>query len=161
MHSAARTGAVLLTTAAITLNAWQTHPPRSHIFKSCPGSNGPATTVSETVNYALWLNEDVVYIIDDAERAAFKKLGTNEERDCFIAQFWLRRDPTPGTAENEFKDEHYRRLAFANKHFATASGAPGWQTDRRHIYIIYGPPDEIDSHPKESHPYAVELWRYR
>jgi GWxTD domain-containing protein len=103
----------------------------------------------------------VAYIIDDAERAAFKNLTTNAERDCFIAQFWLRRDPTPGTPENEFKDEHYRRLAYANKHFATASGAPGWQTDRGHIYILYGPPDETDNHMKESHPYAVELWKYR
>jgi len=153
--------ALLLTTAAITLSAWQTDPPRSHILKSCPGANNAGTVVSQTVNYAQWLNEDVAYIIDDGERAAFKNLTTNDERDCFIAQFWLRRDPTPGTPENEFKNEHYRRIAYANKHFATASGSPGWQTDRGHIYILYGPPDEIDSHPKESHPYAVELWKYR
>ncbi len=152
---------LLLTTAAITLSAWQSDPPRSHILRSCPGANGGGIAVSQTVNYTKWLNEDVAYIIDDAERAAFKNLTTNAERDCFIAQFWLRRDPTPGTPENQFKDEHYRRLAYANKHFATASGAPGWQTDRGHIYILYGPPDEIDSHMKESHPYAVELWKYR
>jgi GWxTD domain-containing protein len=153
--------ALLLTTAAITLSAWQTDPPRSQLLKSCPGANDAGTAVSHTVDYARWLNEDVAYIIEDAERAAFKSLTINDERDCFIAQFWLRRDPTPGTPENEFKNEHYRRIAYANKHFATASGSPGWQTDRGHIYILYGPPDEIDSHLKESRPYAVELWKYR
>jgi GWxTD domain-containing protein len=145
--------AILLTTAAIALGAFQNDPPRSPILQAC-GSNA-------VTDYDKWLRAEVVYIIDDAERAAFQNLTTNAERDCFIEQFWLRRDPTPGTSANEFKDEHYRRIAYAGKHFATASGAPGWQTDRGHIYIVYGPPDEIDSHPKASHPYAVELWLYR
>ena len=95
--------------------------------------------------YRKWLNEDVAYIITDEERTAFKRLQTDEEREQFIEQFWLRRDPTPDTVENEFKEEHYRRIAYANEHFA--SGIPGWKTDRGRIYITYGPPDEIESHP--------------
>jgi len=95
--------------------------------------------------YRKWLNEDVTYIITDEERKAFKRLSTDDEREQFIEQFWLRRDPTPDTEENEFKEEHYRRIAYANEHFA--SGIPGWKADRGRIYIVYGPPDEIDSHP--------------
>jgi len=122
--------------------------------------------------YKKWLNEDVVYIITDEERQAFKRLNTDEEREQFIEQFWLRRDPTPDTEENEFKEEHYRRIAYANEHYA--SGIPGWKTDRGRIYITYGPPDEIDSHPSggsyerpieegggETSTYPFEDWRYR
>ncbi len=95
--------------------------------------------------YKKWLNEDVVWIITDQERAAFKQLSNDEERDNFIEAFWQRRDPTPDTEENEYKEEHYRRIAYANEHFA--AGIPGWKTDRGRIYIMYGPADEIDSHP--------------
>jgi GWxTD domain-containing protein len=122
--------------------------------------------------YRKWLNEDVAYIITDEERAAFKRLQTDEEREQFIEQFWLRRDPTPDTVENEFKEEHYRRIAYANEHYA--SGIPGWKADRGRIYIMYGPPDEIESHPSggtyERPPeegggttstYPFEKWRYR
>ncbi len=94
--------------------------------------------------YKKWLNEDVTYIITDEERKAWKRLSTDDEREQFIEQFWLRRDPTPDTEENEYKEEHYRRIAYANERFA--SGIPGWKTDRGRIYIIYGPPDEIDDH---------------
>src|SRR5258708_23531921 len=89
-------------------------------------------------------DRDVAYIITDEERAAWKHLNTDEERESFIEQFWLRRDPTPDTPENEYKEEYYRRIAYANEHFA--SGIPGWKTDRGRIYIKFGPPDEIDSH---------------
>src|SRR6201986_2793956 len=92
-----------------------------------------------------WLNEDVAYIITDEERKAFKQFSTDEEGEQFVEQFWLRRDPPPDTVENEFKEEHYRRIADANEHFA--AGIPGWRTDRGRIYIMYGPPDEIDAHP--------------
>jgi GWxTD domain-containing protein len=122
--------------------------------------------------YKKWLNEDVAYIISDEERAAFKRLQTDEERDQFIEQFWLRRDPTPDTVENEFKEEHYRRIAYANERFA--SGIPGWKTDRGRIYIMYGPPDEINAHPSggaytrpieegggQTSTYPFETWRYR
>jgi len=122
--------------------------------------------------YRKWLNEDVTYIITDEERAAFKRLSTDEEREQFIEQFWLRRDPSPDTAENEFKEEHYRRIAYANERFA--SGIPGWKTDRGRIYITYGPPDENESHPSggsyerpyeegggTTSTYPCEKWRYR
>src|SRR5580700_11022071 len=94
--------------------------------------------------YRKWLNEDVTYIITDEERQAWKRLSTDDERENFIEQFWLRRDPTPDTEENEYKEEHYRRIAYANEHFP--SGIPGWKTDRGRFYIMYGPPDEIDDH---------------
>jgi GWxTD domain-containing protein len=122
--------------------------------------------------YKKWLDEDVVYIITDEERAAFKQLSNDEERDNFIEAFWKRRDPTPDTEENEFKEEHYQRIAYSNEHFA--AGVPGWKTDRGHIYIVYGKPDEIDAHPSggeyqrpmdegggETSTYPFEDWRYR
>jgi GWxTD domain-containing protein len=122
--------------------------------------------------YKKWLDEDVVYIISDEERKAFKQLSNDEERDQFIEAFWQRRDPTPDTEENEFKEEHYRRIAYANEHFA--AGIPGWKTDRGRIYIMYGPPDEIEAHPSggtyerpisegggETSTYPFEDWRYR
>ena len=78
--------------------------------------------------YKQWLNEDVVYIISPEERTAFLQLSTNEEREQFIEQFWLRRSSNPDLPENDFKEEHYRRIAYANEHYA--SGIPGWRTDR-------------------------------
>ena len=94
--------------------------------------------------YKKWLEEEVPYIITDDERSAFLQLQTNEEREQFIEAFWQRRDPTPDTVENEFKEEHYRRIAYANERFS--SGIPGWRTDRGRIYIMWGKPDEIESH---------------
>ncbi len=88
--------------------------------------------------YKKWLDEDVVYIITDEERAAFRQLSNDEERDNFIEAFWQRRDPTPDTEENEYKEEHYQRIAYANEHFA--AGVPGWRTDRGRIYIVFGKP---------------------
>jgi GWxTD domain-containing protein len=122
--------------------------------------------------YKKWLNEDVRWIITPEEMSAFKQLSNDEERDQFIEQFWLRRDPTPDTEENEYKEEHYRRIAYANEHFP--AGKAGWRTDRGRIYIVFGPPDEIDSHPSggqyerpqeegggETSTYPFETWRYR
>jgi GWxTD domain-containing protein len=85
--------------------------------------------------YRRWLSEDVGYIITDEERQAFKRMTTDDEKQQFIEQFWLRRDPTPDSAENEYKEEHYRRIAYANERFA--SGIPGWKTDRGRIYITF------------------------
>lgn len=122
--------------------------------------------------YEKWLNQDVVYIITDEEKEVFRKLTTPEEKDRFIEQFWIRRDPNPATAENEFKEEHYRRLAYVNQHFG--SGIPGWKTDRGRIYIKFGQPDEIDYHSGggtylrpiqegggATQTYPFEIWRYR
>src|SRR5204862_1278285 len=95
---------------------------------------------------AKWLAEDVAYITTDEERTAFQSLRSDEERQQFIVQFWLRRDPTPGTIENEFRDDHYQRIAYANERFTTTSGIPGWKTDRGRMLIMRGKPDEIESH---------------
>ena len=112
--------------------------------------------------YEKWLDEDVVYIVTVEEREAFLNLSSDADRERFIEQFWQRRDPTPDTVENEFKEEHYRRIAYANQHFQ--SSIPGWKTDRGRIYIVYGPPDEIDMHPSGDEPswlpYAYWLYRY-
>ncbi len=108
----------------------------------------------------LWLNQDVGYIITSAERTTFKALRSYEERYRFIEQFWLRRDPKPGTPENEFKEEHYRRIAYANERYF--AGLPGWKTDRGRVYIVCGPPDEIESHPSGTATEApFEVWSYR
>src|ERR1700722_12298781 len=122
--------------------------------------------------YKRWLEEDVAYIITDEERKSFKTLATDDEREQFIEGFWLRRDPTPDTEENEYREEHYRRIAYANEHYA--SGIPGWKTDRGRIYIEYGPADEVESHPSggtydrpyeegggTTSTYPFEKWRYR
>lgn len=113
--------------------------------------------------YTKWLNEDVVYIINDRLRAEFLSLKTDEQRDKFIDQFWRVCEPPPGVLQRNLKAEHYRRLAFANAHFGTTSGTPGWKTDRGRSYILWGPPDEISSYPhgdKDS-VFPYEWWRYR
>ena len=122
--------------------------------------------------YKEWLEQDVPYIITDDERKAFKQLSNDEEREKFIEAFWDRRNPNPDSEDNEFKDEHYRRIEYANDHYA--AGVPGWKTDRGRIYIVYGPPDEVESHPSggqyqrpieegggETSTYPFEKWRYR
>jgi GWxTD domain-containing protein len=107
-------------------------------------------------DYRKWLLEDVRYIIADEERANFKKLTTDQQRDQFITDFWEKRNPNPGSPENAFKKRHYQRLAYANQHFAAA--IPGWKTDRGRLYIMYGPPDSVDSQPQLSPP--EEIWYY-
>jgi len=110
---------------------------------------------SRAMYYKKWLQEDVTYIISEEEKKVFKDLQTDEEKENFIEQFWVRRDPDPRTSENEFKEEHYRRVAYANERFA--SGIPGWKTDRGRIYITFGPPAEIESHPSGG-SYNREIW---
>lgn len=122
--------------------------------------------------YKDWLEKDVTYVITDEERKAFKKLATDDERERFIEEFWRRRDPDPDTDENEFKEEYYERIAYANEHFA--SGIPGWKTDRGRIWIMYGKPDERETHPSggsydrpsyegggSTTTYPFEIWFYR
>jgi GWxTD domain-containing protein len=122
--------------------------------------------------YKKWLDEDVRWIITDQEAKTFKSLANDEERDSFIEQFWLRRNPNPDSNDNEYKDEYYARIAYANEHFA--AGKPGWMTDRGHIWIAYGKPDSTDSHPSggtydrpmeegggNTSTYPFEVWHYR
>jgi GWxTD domain-containing protein len=122
--------------------------------------------------YKTWLEQDVAYIISDEERKAFKNLSNDDEREAFIENFWLRRNPNPDSPENEFREEHYRRIAYANEHYA--AGKPGWKTDRGHMYIAFGKPDSVDSHPSggayqrpidegggETATFPFEVWHYR
>ena len=122
--------------------------------------------------YKDWLEHDVTYIITDEERKAFKKLETDDEREQFITEFWRRRDPDPDTDENEYREQYYERIAYANEHFT--SGIPGWKTDRGRIWIMYGKPDELETHPSggnydrpsyqgggSTSTYPFEIWFYR
>ena len=150
----------------------QTDPLKRQIPEKQRKANAKALKIELSKTYKKWLDEDVRWIITDEEKSAFMQLSNDEERDQFIEAFWQRRDPTPDTEENEFKEEHYRRIAYANEHFA--AGIPGWKTDRGRIYIVFGPADEIDSHPSggsyerpmeegggETSTFPFETWRYR
>ncbi len=123
-------------------------------------------------SYKTWVDQDVRWIITDEELSAFKHLSNDEERDQFIENFWLRRNPNPDSPDNEYREEHYARIAYANEHFA--AGKSGWRTDRGHIYIAYGKPDSTDSHPSggnyerpieegggSTSTYPFEIWHYR
>jgi GWxTD domain-containing protein len=160
---------VLMASTALAVAAWDAKPNA--------GDGAPTQTNKALSSWQKWLNEDVVYIIAYDEALAFERLKTDPERQHFVEQFWERRNPTPGSAVNAYKEEHYRRIAYANGHFGTSTHKPGWQTDRGSTYIKYGPPDEIDSHPTggtyhrpESegggvgavvNAYPFEQWRYR
>jgi len=150
----------------------QVDPLRRPITEKQKKENAKSLKQELSKTYKKWLDEDVVYIISDEERKAFKQLSNDEERDQFIEAFWQRRNSTPDSEENEFKEEHYRRIEYANEHFA--AGVPGWKTDRGRIYIMYGPADEIDAHPSggtydrpmeegggTTSTYPFEDWRYR
>ncbi len=121
-------------------------------FVLCPG-------LAAQTYYDSWLREDAAYIITEPERQAFNLLKNDEQRKQFVEEFWLRRDLTPETLRNKFKEEHYRRIAYANSHFN--SSVLGWKTDRGRIYIVYGPPNEIETHPGDSRLYPFDAWRYR
>jgi len=150
----------------------QTDPLKRPIPEKQRKANAKALKIELSKTYKKWLDEDVRWIITDQERSAFMQLSNDEERDQFIEAFWQRRDPTPDTEENEFKEEHYRRIAYANEHFA--AGIPGWKTDRGRMYIVFGPADEIEAHPSggtydrpmeegggTTSTFPFETWRYR
>ena len=152
--------------------ASQTDPLKRRLPEKQRKANAKALKIELSKTYRKWLDEDVRWIITDEEKSAFMQLSNDEERDQFIEAFWQRRDPTPDTEENEFKEEHYRRIAYANEHYA--AGIPGWKTDRGRTYIVFGPADEIDSHPSggsyerpmdegggETSTFPFETWRYR
>src|ERR1700681_1527528 len=152
--------------------AGQTDPLKRPVPEKQRKANAKALKIELSKTYRKWLDEDVRWIITDQEKSAFMQLSNDEERDQFIEAFWQRRDPTPATEENEFKEEHYRRIAFPNER--CAAGIPGWKTDRGRTYIVFGPADEIDSHPSggsyerpmeegggETSTFPFETWRYR
>ena len=127
------------------------HPSASESKSGVPQLSGP---------YLTWLDKHVRWIITPQERSAYLALQSNPERLRFIKEFWQRRNPDPARAENRFKDEHYRRIEYANTHFATTH--PGSMSDRGRIYIVYGIPDSIRSFPSggngETRPF--EIWHY-
>ena len=150
----------------------QTDPLKRPLPEKQRKANAKALKIELSKTYRKWLDEDVRWIITDEEKSAFMQLSNDEERDQFIEAFWQRRDPSPDTEENEFKEEHYRRIAYANEHYA--AGIPGWKTDRGRTYIVFGPADEIESHPSggsyerpmdegggETSTFPFEQWRYR
>lgn len=159
-------------TSGVSAGQGNTDPLKRPINEKQKKENAKSLKQELSKTYKKWLDEDVRWIITDEERSAFKQLSNDEERDQFIEAFWQRRDPTPDTVENEFKEEHYRRIAYANEHFA--AGIPGWKTDRGRIYITYGPADEVESHPSggtyerpmeegggSTSTFPFEQWRYR
>ena len=150
----------------------QTDPLKRPLSQKEKKKNAKSLGIELSHRDKIWLDQEVGWIITDEERSAFKQLSNDEERENFIEAFWQRRDPTPDTAENEFKEEHYRRIAYANEHFP--AGIPGWKTDRGRIYIVFGPADEIESHPSggtyerpmdegggSTSTFPFEQWRYR
>ena len=117
-----------------------------------------------------WLNEDVVYIISQNEKEVFKSLKTDELRENFIRTFWRRRDPSPDTSLNEFREEHYRRMRYVKVNYF--EGEAGWRTDRGRIYIMFGPPDFLETNPGGARGFLFgasaptaefpsEVWTYR
>jgi GWxTD domain-containing protein len=108
--------------------------------------------------YHKWLDDDVRWLISAEEEKEFMKLTTDEQRDHFVVEFWEKRNPNPGSNDNTFKKEHYRRLAFSNQHFAAS--VPGWKTDRGRVYVVYGPPDSVIQHPPSGTNPPEELWSY-
>ena len=179
MHLRSRHWALALTSSCIfliSLNAQQENPvgdsPSKTRNRKAQKQQKKSAANELGFEFRDWLNNEVPYIISKEERQAFLRLGTNQEREQFIEIFWQKRNPDPDLGENSFKDEHYRRIAYANEHFS--SGVAGWRTDRGHIYILWGPPDEIESHPTggmydrplwqgggSTTTYPWELWRYR
>ncbi|HEU5408357.1 MAG TPA: GWxTD domain-containing protein [Nitrospira sp.] len=120
------------------------------------GQSAPQAHLSP--EYKKWVTDDVRWIITTQERQDFIRLTSNQDRDRFIAAFWERRNPNPHSTVNAFKEEHYRRLAFANQHFA--AGKAGFKTDRGRIYVVYGPPDSIVARPATSVSAPIEVWSY-
>ncbi len=132
------------------------------VLSLCPlviaGQKKPELRVPE--QYRHWLEEEVAYIITSTERDVFLKLETDRERDIFVEAFWKHRDPTPGTPQNEFKDEHFRRIKYANEYFGRGTPRPGWMTDRGRIHIILGPPKNIEEFDSINGVYPVQIWAY-
>jgi GWxTD domain-containing protein len=163
---------LLILAAGLFSNSLQAVPTKKEKLDKGEKQRQKAAQKENESAYKKWMSEEVPYIITDEEKKTFKNLSTDDEREQFIEGFWERRNPNPGTPENEFKEEYYRRIAYANEHYA--SGIPGWKADRGRIYIMYGPADEIDSHPSggtyerpqeegggETSTYPFETWRYR
>lgn len=110
--------------------------------------------------YRVWLEEEVIYIITPKEKDVFLQLQTDREREMFIEAFWKQRDTNPSTPENEYKEEHYRRINYANQKFGRESPGQGWQTARGKIYITLGEPRMIERFENETEIYPTIIWFY-
>jgi GWxTD domain-containing protein len=146
---------ILIATAAVSLAAW-----KASLHQDQLSASESAAEKTLPPAYARWIKGPISYIITPQEKDVFLRLVTNEERDKFVKQFWERRNPNPGSLENVLKEEFYRRVTYADQHFAYP-GVTGWKTDMGHLYIAWGPPNEIENHPKGTHgPHAVDDWYY-
>ncbi len=121
----------------------------------------PAAVQKLPERYKTWLEEEVFYIISPREKSVFQQLNSDRERDLFIEAFWNQRDPTPNSPTNEFKQEHYRRINYANQFFGRSTAKPGWRTDRGRIYIILGEPRDILRTSERSELHPTETWFYQ
>ncbi len=131
------------------------------LVAAAPNAGQAASKPQLSAAHKTWLEEEVIYIITATERSVFLKLRTDRERELFIEAFWRQRDPTPGTPENEFKTEHFRRIAYADRTFGRDTSRPGWRTDRGRIYIILGEPRDIERFEGRSSTYDTEVWFYQ
>lgn len=111
--------------------------------------------------YATWLNQEVPYIITNAEKTAFLELQTDADREAFIQKFWEIRNPDPNSPTNEFRDEYYRRLAYASDHFGSPGRHDGWRTDRGMVYITLGPPQQLTPYRSSQYLTPLEIWFYQ
>ncbi len=162
-----RSHSLLLTLTALSVVFTSTHlvaqresnsaPSPLAFRQTTPDQTAPRRELPE--EWQAWLDEDVVYIITEKEKHAFMHLKTDDERWKFVEQFWLDRNPAPAMQRNQYKEEHYRRIGYANSNFG--SRFPGWQTDRGMTYIRYGPPDQIVAHPSGQPGLPSEIWTYQ
>lgn len=161
----------IMISAVGAVGVWA-QPPDKNKPSRDPSENTRKVTPETKEVYKKWVNNDVAYIITEQEKKAFKALATDDERENFIENFWRRRDPNPDTEENEYREEYYERIAYANEHYA--SGIPGWKTDRGRVYIAHGKPDSVEAHPSggsydrpsyegggSTTTYPFEVWFYR
>src|SRR6266851_3398027 len=132
----------------------------SSLFLSGAVLPTPAQKQRLEKSYKEWLERDVAYFITKEERNGFLKLPTDDARDQFIQNFWELRNPTPGSAENTFKDDVYKRIAYANSHFGAGSGGEGWRSDRGRTYITLGPPQQTEVHYNAANLFPLEVWFY-
>lgn len=111
-------------------------------------------------NYRHWIEAEVPYIISTDERKHFLALTTDEQRDSFIAAFWHERNPDPNSESNSYKEEHYRRLSYANEQFGASGEESGWRTEMGRIYIILGKPKQKAVYHEAANLRPLEVWFY-
>jgi GWxTD domain-containing protein len=127
----------------------------------CPPAATAAKHSQLPPRYEHWLDQEVNYLITNQERTTFLGLATDQDRDRFIESFWAIRNPDPNSPSNTFREEHYRRLEYANTHYGLPSAGNGWRTDRGMVYITLGPPQQKRSYPNTKYLEPLETWFYQ